>query len=535
MFLSEHGLSKWKKSTKRDGGGMTHLCLDGGKIDLFRHFETPNGVPDNIDNAVKIEEKFLDLYAKDITPNDAGVCQQHFLVELKTPKYHFFVDWDECLAYDSEDPDAWKRFDRPACLKTMLREIRRFFPDVEKTELDHLLTVVVCTADVKMCGSAEEPQIKIGKHLHFPHLIVGDHEAKLLHTSMIAALEREHHREYTGFWSLVLDPCVYDQNGLRMLGSSKVDKCPHCKGKSCGECHQGKVSGYRPYMVNTILDGSGELLEEETQKAKADYHYAVRLVSIRCIEETQADPRFKKFEGAPAYPEIEVSKRGGANAKGPTIKVSSEFEADKQGSKGMNLNRRPKLELSSTQRDAILSCIRRVNPDRYKNLCIMTASIYAGGTICVKVTGEGSSWCANVNRDHTQNTVYFVITHRGVSQKCFSRKPQPEGARCACLGFQTQLTPLLPEEISCIFQTVMEKSNDLPAVSKSQHKKLRKEVHTEVSKACARQGVNQFGGGGGAEFCLHMYCNNLNQSSKNREKPTTAASSRKKKPRHAYA
>ena len=48
-------------------------------------------------------------------------------------------------------------------------------------------------------------------------------------------------------WEDIIDETVYKQNGLRMLGSSKIEKCSLCKNKK-GDCL--KCYGTKKYDVN---------------------------------------------------------------------------------------------------------------------------------------------------------------------------------------------------------------------------------------------------------------------------------------------
>jgi hypothetical protein len=48
-------------------------------------------------------------------------------------------------------------------------------------------------------------------------------------------------------------------------------------------------------------------------------------------------------------------------------------------------------------------------------------------THSVKVCGEGSNFCQNVQRNHTSSSIYFTITEQGVFQRCFCRKDTLDG------------------------------------------------------------------------------------------------------------
>jgi hypothetical protein len=44
-------------------------------------------------------------------------------------------------------------------------------------------------------------------------------------------------------------------------------------------------------------------------------------------------------------------------------------------------------------------------------------------SFCVKTRGFGSRFCQCKGDEHSQATVYFLLSKRGVTQRCFSRKP----------------------------------------------------------------------------------------------------------------
>jgi hypothetical protein len=86
---------------------------------------------------------------------------------------------------------------------------------------------------------------------------------------------------------------------------------------------------------------------------------------------------------------------------------------------------------------------------------IMVRDIYknAKGTYyVVRTAGRGSNFCLNLNADHKSNTIYFYVTVKGISQKCWCRCQTTEGRRHGlCKEWQSAATPLTLRHKQCLF------------------------------------------------------------------------------------
>lgn len=396
----------------------------------------------------KVNDMFMELYSRDVK-NGRGV----FCIEKRSAVFKLFMDIDE----KTHDPD-WEEQDRLEYVTVIQEDMRRFFPRMEEKELDELLKVVVCTAEnaAQILPSGEGDVVKIGIHLHFPNLSVTDHEAKLIRASAVGALERQlpfsPEARLEGGWNTALDECVYEANGLRMLGSIKMDPCQECKKKgkteklSCTVCGgRGRIPQPRPYKAQVVINGDGVVDEDETQRVVSDFDYALSLVKIRTPPNSKPDTRFERYEGCPSYKD-ELSN---SRTKGKKVK---RFKQDDETSKAIGINgHKDCLMITPAVEKVFLRLMSKVDP-KYANLQIGDATWLGTAKspcLCVRVAGEGSSWCRNVGRDHTQNTIYFTVTSNGLSQRCFSRKMRESGV--SCCDYCSERVPLSSAENMILF------------------------------------------------------------------------------------
>lgn len=396
-----------------------------------------------------VYDKFLKIYCRDVREGRFVYC-----IEKRSTVFRMFMDIDE----KTHDPN-WEDVDRLEYATTIQHDMRRFFPSVEPSELDHLLKVVVCTpknAAQILSSEGGNDVVKIGIHLHFPNLLVTDHEAKLIRASAVGALEKHvpfpPEANIEGGWNTALDECVYDANGLRMLGSNKMEFCSACKKKSktekskCTECNgRLKFPIRRPYVAQFVIDGNGIVNEDETEKAISDFDYVFDMVTIRTPPGSQPDARFERYEGCPSY----KNEHANGRAKG---KKQKRFKQDDESSKAIGINGYKECLLITPVIEKVLLGLMSKIDEKYKNIQINDAT-WLGTTkspcLCVRVAGEGSSWCRNVGRDHTQNTIYFTVTPNGLSQRCFSRKMRDTGT--SCCNYCSERATLTSAELMILF------------------------------------------------------------------------------------
>lgn len=444
-FALNHGLYVGKPDV--DPRSVTHLDMSG-------HMGGKYCVPPG----TALEARFMQMYCMTLAAQ-----QFMYLVEYRTEAFPMFVDMDVRTNLESPDLD-WSTY-----AATMQRDIKRFFPGVSESDMtERFMMLATCTQVAAMESKTSDCGAKVyktGLHIHFPNLLVGVHEAKLLRESAVAALQIDFPTipgqaiELSGGWNGILDDCVYGANGLRMIGACKCVTCPSCHGnrkKPCAQCQNSRKSLVkRWYQVEFGVDGLGNHMPELDPPAHQnwvlDSQYVKRVVQLTSIRRhgAVADVEFRRYTGCPAYisQALKVKKDSGLKRK------AGAHSQDAEGAKKLGLTDKRRVEMTERQRLTILNVIRRLGPVEYKEIQIKDiVSMGAATTMCVRVEGVGCNWCGNVSRTHNQNSVYFVVSPNGIQQRCFSTTDRETGS---CRGYKSNLACFEGTESVRIFGAVV--------------------------------------------------------------------------------
>ena len=390
---------------------ITHTLFTGGRLSI-----DPSHA-----------EEFLNVYARDIDNN-----VNHFVNELRTAVFRFFVDVDFVASQELQGVEL-----RTLC-QIVQRCAKKFYPRVDPQS--PLFTCVVCTAPPlpKLGG------FKSGVHLHFPELRVEMQEAMLMRNMIIYELSQSNEvpcptlsnaaasnfapSERIEAWNTAIDEAVYVSSGLRLLGSLKLEDCPHCKRAGCDECITGVVLQRRPYRVEAVISPSGSHDDDLTALFTKDTLKAVHYTSIRTMKPKTAG--FTRMTGCPSYCEIRPAKKRERGQFEP----GGEFEQDRKGSTKM------RRAISVTDREIydVTQFIiqKRFRVVQYQMLCVESISFAmvrgVVPTYWVKVHKKslGANYCLNKMGDHSQNTIYFEFTEQGAVQRCFCTKPVQTNRQC---------------------------------------------------------------------------------------------------------
>lgn len=430
-FFKNHDLYKRGKEDPRP---VTHLEMSGftgGQVCMSCDAEN---------------DRFLDLYAYEVSKRSCS-----FMIEMKTEFYPFFIDIDE-----KRCDVAWRDVNRFGYVCVIQKCMKRFFDGrVSEAELDSLLQCIMCApekaAKPLFNDDGTSYGVKIGLHLHFPNLIVDKEKALLLRASCIAGLQRAYpftKEDMPDGWDGVIDSCVYEANGLRMLESLKFIKC-ECKSKvGCENCQGTKKLAVKfGYQAKYVIDGSGKLNDTETERVTSNLRYALSRVSIRTREGAAPHEAFRRYEGCPSHKKS--SKRQNGHDKSVHLD-------DESGRKGIFTNKAASetdssLDLTEERVDILKRVFKRLH-DVYDGLEIRDA-VWKGDSkkpyLCVRVDGEGSSWCRNKGGDHQSNTVWFLITSTQAQQRCFCSKEYKHGC---CRKYASPPTMLTQKESVCLFE-----------------------------------------------------------------------------------
>jgi hypothetical protein len=321
---------------------------------------------------------------------------------------------------------------------TFLNTIKTFYPDKPT------LLGILCQAPPKHCKGADQatPCIKTGFHLIVDNLFVKRVEALTLREACVAAYIQKYGERSMPSNSIqdAIDSCVYNGNGLRMPGSKKMVKCTACT-KSKDPCFVCKgprrmVKEDRAYMPTHTISDSGAV---EPVVINEDYASIMKLCSIRSPL-TECDVMVRP-PGAPvsalAQPQPKSIQKVGD-------KRNLRYEGGVFKSDVVGLNKYPHgIESSTEVFQEIQAYVRKFNRV-YANIeiCSIRSNEERTRYVC-RTRGWGSSYCLNVARDHTNNTIYFELdSKKGLSQRCFSNKDCPTGCTKKCRSFASTSVPL---------------------------------------------------------------------------------------------
>lgn len=448
------GVRSWGRKWMITTGGskeMTHLLLDGGKLSVS---------PED-------EKTFLTKVASDIS---RGV--KNYIVELRTPIYKFHADIDvfEEKPKDYSEIKKW--------IIEMLSILRDFYPKIynQKIELSDKiyvdkLTTIVCTTDIKLNAQKYgKSYSKVGVHIILPWLEVDTESSLRLRSAFIQRFYEKYgaRPENTNEWEDVFDHTVYTQNGLRMVGCAKIDRCSNCKppfkfvkGKP-NKCPINKCNGWgkidvgRIYKVSDVLSSDGTDNKEALQELIDDELLMTRTTSIKLSSESPDlqeipewfDPNFQ----------IEVGKDTLENKrmiikplipKRCAIKTLENNELNiLHDSNNFNLksldneSTRAKVSDVDNRKQLIIDWFRDETyldwfliPEVYRDIniedVVLNVPKLGERYYTIKVD---SRYCQNIQREHYSNGIYFVLNRSGLYQKCFCKcnttSERVSGKRC---------------------------------------------------------------------------------------------------------
>ena len=321
----------------------THFMLDGGKLDLTSDYET-----------------FQELYAKYIK------CK-NCIVERKTNVFLFFIDFD--------------------VLSSAVIDIHKFIKCIQETITfiyQKEYTCIITGADKnKIIKRDNNNYIKQGYHLHWPEIFVDKQLALKIRKNIVVKLVTLFGKDpnFYDTFEKIIDKTVYEQNGLRLIGS---DKCNMSDGNRDYE--------HRVYEIKFVYNGM-IYNDEMTNIYKTDVLKSVKDTSIR-TESTKLTNCINLNE----YEETE------------------EEYTDKSGFE--------RIKKSSPQCAAIekffknyvtgyrLEDIRHILKVKDKEMYIIDSK---------------SKYCQNINDFHSNNHVFFKLSPFGFCQKCRSERHGDHG------------------------------------------------------------------------------------------------------------
>jgi hypothetical protein len=401
-FLAENKLNL-KKDAKE---APTHLLLSGGK------FALPEAAVND----------FFAAYGRDL---QAG--RPLYVVERKSEVFllHFDVDFQQLM--DEERTMAFCEVLRDA--------VSEYFETPRRC--------VVCA----ITDASRRDRVGPGLHVIFPRTPVTEEQALRIRSGAVARC-RERLPWGGDEWDKVLDVCVLSSGGsLRLVGSDKCRDCEHCRNGrvarlSCSRCVDGKVPLGKVYWPWRVLPQDARAVGDLAD-LRANPAHAARYCSVRTLL-AMPDKEFRVPRGAPLPSRLArvATDLGGTQRR----LVYNEHEGPLHARNGAVVSLPPDAEA------ALQACVRRYS-QAHAQLVIKRAVRLDPDRYSVAVTGFGSRHCLNKGEDHTSNSVYFLL-HRsfGLSQRCFSRKPEVRQGGCTCRDFIGPSKEVPPELLEALFE-----------------------------------------------------------------------------------
>lgn len=506
----------------------THTLMSGGII----------SIPDD-----KYQD-FLHLYSREVAGNNRKLTYSE-LRSKPVSRMYFDVDLldEEILGEDFTMIMA----------STIQRVLRSYYTEQNGfTEGGEVFQCVVCTTPPKSVKKDDLDLTKNGFHIIFPFLKIDLKKAYQLRFNVVYELERVMGKRNvpSNPWADAIDKAPYS-GGLKMCGSFKMVKCIKCKnakeekkegeeslkkeiaelrkrlfpredkkfdykdistlereefkdsliaklngefleisaGTTCPHCFKGRHIEDRTYMPTLVIDSDGSRNDDLVESMSKDMYKTMKYTSIRCQEDEEMTPGFKKPDGAPLCPDESNSAnlRNLERSKIAKLGVAARMELMSEGVfksdqecvlawKGDQVFDTDKIEIiekyiqslgtgpysniqvktvfehsiekkemtgkNTSGTKAIKAIIKSNNGDQEEDV---TYSVEK--SLLVRVAGDGSTYCANKGGEHTSNSIYFRITPHYCYQKCFSRKEVVREGGKPCGVYRSQGVPI-PYDVS---------------------------------------------------------------------------------------
>jgi len=351
-----------KDATSRD---VTHYMLDGGKLDLTDDYEM-----------------FQEMYVKHIK-------YKNCIVEKKTAIFKFFIDFD-ILSSAIIDIN-----DYAICVQNVMESIYK----------DTNLKCIVTKADnSKEVRKDNITFIKQGYHFNWPDISVDKNIALRIRENVLISIKTIFGKPETFYdsWDKIIDKCVYDKNGLRLVGS---DKCIYSDGNYT---YENRVYEYNMcYIGNKPSDIHDEIYKTNTLKVIQD-------TSIRSNETD-----LTTFYNLPEYEETE-----------------EDFDSNNSGNFSL-------LSNENSHKNSILKFFKNhVEGYRIEDIRgILKSNMYD----TLYLINTKSKYCQNKCGYHTNNHIYFKLTPAGICQMCMSEndgEPDTHGTVINCKKFESKRIPV---------------------------------------------------------------------------------------------
>lgn len=336
----------------------THFMMDGGKINLSEHYEI-----------------FQEMYVKYID-------HKHSIVERRTPIFKMFIDFDVLSEMECDISEY------VICIQECIKNIYG----------NNYICIITGNNNHKNVKRGDKTFIKQGYHLHWPDILVDQSTALKIRKCIVIRLNTCFGKvsHFNDSWEKIIDKCVYEQNGLRILGS---DKCSFSDG----------IRNYenRIKIIKYVFNG----IENDkflTEDYKTNIIKAVKDTSIRTNSELITD-----YKSLPEYEE-EIEEDTGVKSGFIVIKKESkEYVAIEKFFKNYVIGYK-------------FQDIRKILKSKESPLYILESK---------------SKYCQNIEDFHSNNHIFFKLTPSGFCQKCRSDR---QGIICCCRDYSSNFIEITP-------------------------------------------------------------------------------------------
>ncbi len=368
----------------------------------------------------------------------------------------FYLDYDfEEETYPCEE--AWRQLE-----EMEKQELGRFFPD--RLSTDPIFQSVVATSGVLDSTAPDgSRRFKSGIHVYYPNLFVTVEMALYISTAILSAAKKRWPKQ-EGVWEKQIDQKVYaEKRGLRWVWQAKSKDCERCKDGGvaakrptggvrkpwCEECSSsGQVVDLNASMYAPLyrVDGTYRRTLIVPACRVAPTPALMLECSIMAVFSPEPTPGFMLYPGAEPKPYLKHTARA----------VTLCTSGDTQIKSAMKSSVSTVVPRDSPVFRTIENAVRQVHPmykfiDARQVLRFNSAS--SSVFYRVYITGKGSGFCQNINRDHKGARVYFLFLKSGVRQKCCCECETDVGRVSGhwCSKYESEAYPISAEDDRVLF------------------------------------------------------------------------------------
>jgi len=407
----ENGLSCYIKKGSNDTREPTHRLFDGGNLHIKK----------------EDMDEFFKEYAVDLLSG-----KKNYITELRTPIFKYFMDLD---IFDNE-------FYSDKKLKKIVLKIQSalsFFFERHNFVSD----VYVCTTPPKNVKKNEEEYIKTGVHLIWPFVHVTQEIALFLRQFVIQYMEKKlGTRPEHNSWEDVIDETVYNQNGLRMVGSYKATICKICKNNElnkhgCNICFGiGRNIGLNTYDLEYIISTNKTERKKLLKTLKKKQTETIQCLSIRTYK---LKSNINVEEPYPSWFDITLASKKDKKVVGEMLR-KARYQKNANGKKTISVDDEHIMKLIETLIQSTFGTMKC-----YNNIGIKT--VRKSDTTkkeCYWVSTD-SNFCQNVDREHSSAEIYFEIDYDTIVQRCYSsKKATHDRSEGLCKDFRSKKSFVVP-------------------------------------------------------------------------------------------